>query len=64
MEITLLIILCILFAVCIVLAYLYRDERQESERLFEQYLSKREEVIRLKSELRNMKAPLANKKTS
>lgn len=64
MEITLLIILCILFSVCIVLACLYRDERQESDRLFEQYLSKREEVIRLKSELRNMKAPLANKKTS
>lgn len=58
------IILCILFSVCIVLACLYRDERQESDRLFEQYLSKREEVIRLKSELRNMKAPLANKKTS
>ena len=64
MEITLLIILCILLAVCIVLASLYRDKRQECDRLFEQYLSKREEVIRLKSELRNMKAPLANRKTS
>ena len=58
------IILCILFSVCIVLACLYRDERQESDRLFEQYLSKREEVIRLKSELRNLKTPLVNRKTS
>jgi len=55
MDIQLLIIICILVASFIVLLTLYRELRHECRQLFEMYLNKREEVIRLKRELRNIK---------
>ena len=55
MDIQLLIIICILVASCIVLFTLYKEQRRECRQLFEQYLIKREEVIRLKRVLRNIK---------